>query len=89
MMRKELHLHDDVYFGLVNAAPWLSGSIMYVLFAVVVGVMNTNFHFSGTWLSDPLQEGRFGRRPALFIAAIFCTVCVIGMACCLCSPICF
>lgn len=33
---------------------------------------------SGTWLSDPLQEGRFGRRPALFISAIFCIACVIG-----------
>jgi membrane protease YdiL (CAAX protease family) len=33
--------------------------------------------YRGTWLSDPLQE-RFGRRPALFIAAIFCVALVIG-----------
>ncbi|KAF9892110.1 hypothetical protein FE257_002516 [Aspergillus nanangensis] len=31
--------------GVIDAAPWLSGSIL--------------FH-SGTWLSDPLQEGRYG-----------------------------
>ncbi|CAG8356015.1 unnamed protein product, partial [Penicillium nalgiovense] len=35
----------------------------------------------GTWLSDPLQE-RFGRRPALFISAVFCVALVIGTARC-------
>ncbi|KAJ5816965.1 Major facilitator superfamily domain general substrate transporter [Penicillium robsamsonii] len=35
----------------------------------------------GTWLSDPLQE-KFGRRPALFIAAVFCVALVIGTALC-------
>ncbi|OJJ29783.1 hypothetical protein ASPWEDRAFT_177523 [Aspergillus wentii DTO 134E9] len=50
--------------GLVDAAPWLSGSLL------------------GTWLSDPLQEGRYGRRPALFISAIFCAACVLGSARC-------
>lgn len=37
-----------------------------------------NMRYSGTWLSDPIQEGRFGRRPALFVSAVFCAVCVIG-----------
>ncbi|KAE8386827.1 MFS transporter [Aspergillus alliaceus] len=36
----------------------------------------------GTWLSDPLQEGRYGRRPALFISAVFCAACVLGTARC-------
>ncbi|PLB46431.1 MFS transporter [Aspergillus steynii IBT 23096] len=53
-----------VLAGLIDASPWLSGSII------------------GTWLSDPLQEGRFGRRPALFISAVFCAACVIGTARC-------
>ncbi|OQD69216.1 hypothetical protein PENPOL_c002G03242 [Penicillium polonicum] len=44
---------DRLLIGFINAAPWLSGSLI------------------GTWLSDPLQE-RFGRRPALFLSAIFC-----------------
>ncbi|KAJ5689546.1 Major facilitator superfamily domain general substrate transporter [Penicillium macrosclerotiorum] len=58
----ELGLNDnnELLRGLINAAPWLSGSII------------------GTWLSDPLQERFFGRRPALFLAAIFCVACVIG-----------
>ncbi|KAJ5886290.1 Major facilitator superfamily domain general substrate transporter [Penicillium subrubescens] len=49
---KELRLENQLLIGLMNAAPWLSGSVI------------------GTWLSDPLQERFFGRRPALFIAAI-------------------
>ncbi|GIC92847.1 uncharacterized protein Aud_009322 [Aspergillus udagawae] len=36
----------------------------------------------GTWLSDPLQETKYGRRPALFIAAILCAACAIGTAHC-------
>ncbi|KAG2421213.1 hypothetical protein HFD88_000829 [Aspergillus terreus] len=36
----------------------------------------------GTWLSDPLQEGRYGRRPALLLSAIVCAACVIGSARC-------
>ncbi|RAH41869.1 MFS transporter [Aspergillus brunneoviolaceus CBS 621.78] len=32
----------------------------------------------GTWLTDPLQEGGLGRRPALFVSAIFCIGCVLG-----------
>ncbi|KAB8228805.1 major facilitator superfamily domain-containing protein [Aspergillus alliaceus] len=36
----------------------------------------------GTWLSDPLQEGKYGRRPALFISAVFCAACVLGTARC-------
>ncbi|KAF7164621.1 hypothetical protein CNMCM5623_009078 [Aspergillus felis] len=36
----------------------------------------------GTWLSDPLQESRFGRRPALFISALFCAASVLGTARC-------
>ncbi|KAJ5372063.1 Major facilitator superfamily domain general substrate transporter [Penicillium concentricum] len=55
--------HDLLLIGLINAAPWLSGSVI------------------GTWLSDPLQE-KFGRRPALFIAAVFCVALVIGTALC-------
>ncbi|KAJ5531254.1 hypothetical protein N7527_004647 [Penicillium freii] len=50
---------DRLLIGFINAAPWLSGSLI------------------GTWLSDPLQE-RFGRRPALFLSAIFCVAVVIG-----------
>ncbi|KAE8336673.1 hypothetical protein BDV24DRAFT_178338 [Aspergillus arachidicola] len=50
--------------GFIDAAPWLSGSII------------------GTWLSDPLQEGNYGRRPALFISAVFCAACVLGTARC-------
>ncbi|OQE34532.1 hypothetical protein PENCOP_c017G08193 [Penicillium coprophilum] len=55
---KDLHLdpnngRDLLVIGSINAAPWLSGSLI------------------GTWLSDPLQE-KFGRRPALFVAAVFC-----------------
>ncbi|PYH43989.1 uncharacterized protein BP01DRAFT_358164 [Aspergillus saccharolyticus JOP 1030-1] len=50
--------------GLVDAAPWLSASVV------------------GTWLSDPLQEGGFGRRRALFISAIFCIASVLGSARC-------
>jgi hypothetical protein len=34
--------------------------------------------YSGTWLSDPLQETKYGRRPALFMAAILCAACAIG-----------
>ncbi|CAG7932711.1 unnamed protein product [Penicillium olsonii] len=58
----ELNLNHDKHqllIGFINAAPWLSGSLI------------------GTWLSDPLQD-HFGRRPALFIAAIFCVVLVIA-----------
>ncbi|KAI9371095.1 hypothetical protein BJX61DRAFT_548546 [Aspergillus egyptiacus] len=36
----------------------------------------------GTWLSDPLQESEYGRRPALFISAVICAACVIGTAHC-------
>ncbi|KAI9376361.1 hypothetical protein BJX61DRAFT_530911 [Aspergillus egyptiacus] len=36
----------------------------------------------GTWLSDPLQEGKFGRRPALFVSGIFCTAFVLATARC-------
>ncbi|KAJ6012311.1 Major facilitator superfamily domain general substrate transporter, partial [Penicillium canescens] len=54
---------DPLLIGFINAAPWLSGSLI------------------GTWLSDPLQE-KFGRRPALFIAAVFCVALVIGTARC-------
>ncbi|CAI7636544.1 unnamed protein product [Penicillium glandicola] len=54
--------HDLLLVGLINAAPWLSGSLI------------------GTWLSDPLQD-KFGRRPALFIAAVFCVAVVIGSIC--------
>ncbi|OGM51380.1 MFS transporter [Aspergillus bombycis] len=36
----------------------------------------------GTWLSDPLQEGNYGRRPALFISAVFCAACALGTARC-------
>ncbi|KAL4919762.1 hypothetical protein BDW62DRAFT_216674 [Aspergillus aurantiobrunneus] len=36
----------------------------------------------GTWLSDPLQEGLFGRRPALVASAVFCTGFVLGTARC-------
>ncbi|KAK4869346.1 hypothetical protein LT330_006346 [Penicillium expansum] len=54
---------DTLLIGFINAAPWLSGSLI------------------GTWLSDPLQE-RFGRRPALFFAAVFCVALVIGTAHC-------
>ncbi|KAL4802307.1 hypothetical protein BDV18DRAFT_154357 [Aspergillus unguis] len=36
----------------------------------------------GTWLSDPLQEGLFGRRPALFASGIFCTAFVLATARC-------
>jgi hypothetical protein len=36
--------------------------------------------YRGTWLSDPIQE-KFGRRPALFIAAVFCVALVIGINC--------
>ncbi|CAG8908812.1 unnamed protein product [Penicillium egyptiacum] len=54
---------DMLLIGFINAAPWLSGSLI------------------GTWLSDPLQE-KFGRRPALFIAAVFCVALVIGTARC-------
>ncbi|BCS19195.1 uncharacterized protein APUU_12023S [Aspergillus puulaauensis] len=36
----------------------------------------------GTWLSDPLQEGQFGRRPALFISGICCTAFALGTARC-------
>ncbi|KAE8147190.1 hypothetical protein BDV25DRAFT_160939 [Aspergillus avenaceus] len=36
----------------------------------------------GTWLSDPLQEGNYGRRPALFISAVFCAACTLGSARC-------
>ncbi|KAB8075213.1 hypothetical protein BDV29DRAFT_190429 [Aspergillus leporis] len=52
--------------GLIDAAPWLSGSLI------------------GAWLSDPLQEvkGSYGRRPALFISAVFCAACVLGTARC-------
>ncbi|KAJ5472387.1 hypothetical protein N7530_006388 [Penicillium desertorum] len=56
-------LEDKLMIGFINAAPWLSGSVI------------------GTWLSDPLQE-RFGRRPALFISAVFCVALVIGTARC-------
>ncbi|CAG8403764.1 unnamed protein product [Penicillium salamii] len=57
------HDQHQLLIGLINAAPWLSGSLI------------------GTWLSDPLQD-HFGRRPALFVAAIFCVVLVIGTAHC-------
>ncbi|KAJ5680306.1 hypothetical protein N7536_011445 [Penicillium majusculum] len=50
---------DMLLIGFINAAPWLSGSLI------------------GTWVSDPLQE-RLGRRPALFLSAIFCVAVVIG-----------
>ncbi|KAB8275623.1 hypothetical protein BDV30DRAFT_225046 [Aspergillus minisclerotigenes] len=56
--------HHLLLSGFIDAAPWLSGSII------------------GTWLSDPLQEGNYGRRPALFISAIFCAACVLGTARC-------
>ncbi|KAL3494904.1 major facilitator superfamily domain-containing protein [Aspergillus germanicus] len=36
----------------------------------------------GTWLSDPLQESRYGRRYALFVSALFCAACVLGTARC-------
>ncbi|GES66614.1 MFS transporter [Aspergillus terreus] len=36
----------------------------------------------GTWISDPLQETQYGRRPALFISAVLCAACVIGTAHC-------
>lgn len=48
------------------------------LFVVSISHISDN-GYRGTWLSDPLQEYS-GRRPALFIAAIFCVVLVIGMA---------
>ncbi|KAJ6178291.1 hypothetical protein N7519_008752 [Penicillium mononematosum] len=56
-------LDKKLVIGVINAAPWLSGSLI------------------GTWLSDPLQE-RFGRRPALFVSAVFCVALVIGTARC-------
>ncbi|KAJ5154023.1 Major facilitator superfamily domain general substrate transporter, partial [Penicillium coprophilum] len=64
----DLHLdpnngRDLFVIGSINAAPWLSGSLI------------------GTWLSDPLQE-KFGRRSALFVAAVFCVALVIGTAHC-------
>ncbi|KAL4931546.1 uncharacterized protein BDV17DRAFT_288618 [Aspergillus undulatus] len=55
---------DQILAGLIDAAPWLSGSLV------------------GTWLSDPLQEGRFGRRPALFVSGILCTAFFLGTARC-------
>ncbi|KAL5051878.1 general substrate transporter [Aspergillus fruticulosus] len=54
--------HNELMAGLIDAAPWLSGSLI------------------GTWLSDPLQEGILGRRRALFISAVFCTVFPIATA---------
>ncbi|KAL4747487.1 hypothetical protein BDW72DRAFT_209619 [Aspergillus terricola var. indicus] len=39
-------------------------------------------HLIGTWLSDPLQESKFGRRSALFVSALFCAACVLGTARC-------
>ncbi|PYH93161.1 MFS transporter [Aspergillus ellipticus CBS 707.79] len=60
----ELHQEHELLSGLIDAAPWLSGSLI------------------GTWLSDPLQEGKYGRRPALFISAIFRVACVLGSARC-------
>ncbi|RAL04457.1 MFS transporter [Aspergillus ibericus CBS 121593] len=56
--------HNELLAGLIDAAPWLSGSII------------------GAWLSDPLQEGKYGRRPALFVSAVFCAACVLGSARC-------
>ncbi|KAJ5568307.1 Major facilitator superfamily domain general substrate transporter, partial [Penicillium hetheringtonii] len=64
--QKDLKLskeNDELLIGLINAAPWLSGSLL------------------GTWLSDPLQD-RYGRRPALFVAGLFCLALVIGTAQC-------
>ncbi|KAJ5794877.1 hypothetical protein N7457_001476 [Penicillium paradoxum] len=48
----------------------------------LIGALNAAPWISGSligaWVSDPLQETFLGRRPALFIAAIFCVACVIG-----------
>ncbi|GAM90064.1 hypothetical protein ANO11243_081040 [Dothideomycetidae sp. 11243] len=35
----------------------------------------------GAWLSDPMNAYLFGRRPAIFAAAIFCLVTVVGSSC--------
>lgn len=35
----------------------------------------------GAWLSDPLNEYLLGRRAAIFVAALFCFISVIGSAC--------
>ncbi|KAJ5397631.1 Major facilitator superfamily domain general substrate transporter [Penicillium cosmopolitanum] len=52
---------------------------------LLIGVINAAPWLSaslvGTWLSDPLQD-RYGRRPALFVAALFCVFLVIGTAQC-------
>lgn len=67
---------DTLLIGFINAAPWLSGSLMYVSWTFH-SLSDSNHDYRGTWLSDPLQE-RFGRRPALFFAAVFCVALVIG-----------
>ncbi|KAF9559864.1 hypothetical protein CPC08DRAFT_742953 [Agrocybe pediades] len=50
----------------------------------IVGVINAGPYISasmlGCWLTDPLNN-LFGRRGTIFIAAIFCTLSVIGAAC--------
>lgn len=77
---------DPLLIGFINAAPWLSGSLMYVSSKFKWPEQSFKFalytcskqNCRGTWLSDPLQE-RFGRRPALFVAAVFCVVLVIGI----------
>jgi MFS family permease len=38
--------------------------------------------FSGTWLSDPLNEYLMGRRPVIFVAAIFSLLPMVGAAVC-------
>ncbi|KAJ5395329.1 uncharacterized protein N7487_009632 [Penicillium crustosum] len=66
---------DRLLIGFINAAPWLSGSLLTT--AAYYSSADSNHKFRGTWVSDPLQE-RFGRRPALFLSAIFCVAVVIG-----------
>ncbi|KAE8383105.1 MFS transporter [Aspergillus bertholletiae] len=62
--QKDFWKHNLLLAGFIDAAPWLSGSII------------------GAWLSDPLQERSYGRRPALFVSAVFCAACVLGSARC-------
>ncbi|KAJ0423941.1 major facilitator superfamily domain-containing protein [Aspergillus carlsbadensis] len=46
------------------------------------GIVEVTRWAIGTWLSDPLQESRYGRRYALFVSALFCAACVLGTARC-------
>lgn len=40
-------------------------------------LMSPTLH-RGAWLSDPLQRKVVGRRPALFVAALFCVATMLG-----------